>query len=174
MPLYKLSALETQKVDLTNYVTNTDYATSDTGGVVKVSTSNGFSMTNGALRASTLTYSTYQSAANNTNIGKATLENVITGKGLVSNTDYATSSTGGVVKVSQGYGIAVSSTGSLYGATKTYQQYNDSTNGLIISKGTFENTLTGKGLNSIVTLTQTEYNNLSTKDPDTYYYIVEE
>lgn len=34
---YKLSALETQKVDLTNYVENTDYANATTGGVVKVS-----------------------------------------------------------------------------------------------------------------------------------------
>ena len=38
---YKLSALETQKVDLTNYVTNTDYATSSVGGTVKVTSSNG-------------------------------------------------------------------------------------------------------------------------------------
>ena len=36
---YRLSALETQKVDLTNYVTNTDYATQSTGGVIKVWTS---------------------------------------------------------------------------------------------------------------------------------------
>lgn len=35
---YKLSALETQKVDLTNYVKNTDYATSTTAGIVKVNT----------------------------------------------------------------------------------------------------------------------------------------
>ena len=34
---YKLSALETQKVDLTNYVENTDYANATTGGVVKIS-----------------------------------------------------------------------------------------------------------------------------------------
>ena len=80
---YKLSMLETQKVDLTNYVTNTDYATNDTGGVIKISTSNGFSMTNGNLRASTITYENYLNAQNNTNIGKATLENVFTGKGVL-------------------------------------------------------------------------------------------
>ena len=34
---YKLSALETQKVDLTNYVEFTDYASSSTAGVVKIS-----------------------------------------------------------------------------------------------------------------------------------------
>jgi len=36
---YKLSALETQKVDLANYVEFTDYATQNTAGVVKVWTS---------------------------------------------------------------------------------------------------------------------------------------
>lgn len=36
---YRLSALETQKVDLTNYVENTDYATQTTGGVAKMWTS---------------------------------------------------------------------------------------------------------------------------------------
>ena len=33
---YKLSQLETQKVDLTDYVTDTDYATNEKGGVVRV------------------------------------------------------------------------------------------------------------------------------------------
>lgn len=36
---YRLSALETQKVDLTDYVRNTDYATADKAGAVKVSAS---------------------------------------------------------------------------------------------------------------------------------------
>lgn len=84
---------------LEGYVTTTDYADSDIGGVVKVSTSNGFSMSSGSLRASTLTYSAYESAANNVNIGKATLENVITGKNLATKGDvpkvfYGTSATG--------------------------------------------------------------------------------
>lgn len=38
---YVLSTLETQKVDLTNYVKNTDYATTTTGGVVKLNPSYG-------------------------------------------------------------------------------------------------------------------------------------
>lgn len=38
---YKLSALETQKVDLTDYVKNTDYATSSKGGVIKTSSYGG-------------------------------------------------------------------------------------------------------------------------------------
>ena len=36
---YRLSALETQKVDLVDYVKNTDYATTDKAGAVKVSAS---------------------------------------------------------------------------------------------------------------------------------------
>lgn len=143
---YKLSALETQKVDLTDYVTNADYATADTGGVVKVSNSNGFSMTNGNLRASTLTYEAYQTTANNTNIGKATLENVITGKGLVSNTDYATSDTGGVIKTSSGAGTAKSAAGNLISVAKNYTDYSDAGDYMFVSKGTLENVITGKGL----------------------------
>lgn len=38
---YKFGMLETQKVDLTEYVKNTDYATETTGGVVKVNASYG-------------------------------------------------------------------------------------------------------------------------------------
>lgn len=41
---YKLSALETQKVDLTDYVKNTDYATSNKGGVIKASPTYGLSI----------------------------------------------------------------------------------------------------------------------------------
>lgn len=46
---YKLSALETQKVDLTDYVQNTDYATSAKGGVVKVASNYGTMVINGIV-----------------------------------------------------------------------------------------------------------------------------
>ena len=46
---YKLSALETQKVDLTNYVQNTDYATSAKGGVVKIASNYGTMMISGIV-----------------------------------------------------------------------------------------------------------------------------
>ena len=46
---YKLSALETQKVDLTGYVKNTDYATSAKGGVVKIVSNYGTMMINGIV-----------------------------------------------------------------------------------------------------------------------------
>lgn len=41
---YQLSALETQKVDLTDYIKNTDYATSSKGGAVKIDSSYGISV----------------------------------------------------------------------------------------------------------------------------------
>lgn len=47
---YKLSALETQKVELTDYVKNTDYATSLKAGVLKASTTFGVNVaTNGFI-----------------------------------------------------------------------------------------------------------------------------
>lgn len=47
--VFKLSALETQKVDLTNYVKNTDYATTSKAGIVAIGSGFGIS-TSGAMR----------------------------------------------------------------------------------------------------------------------------
>ena len=90
---YKLSALETQKVDLTDYVKNTNYATNSIGGVVKTNAT--FATAMGSSSSPTLagtfyavakTYSEYQNLSNLGFIGKGTLENVITGKQLVDKT----------------------------------------------------------------------------------------
>ena len=145
---YKLSALETQKVDLTNYVTNTDYASLNTGGVVRVNPTYGINAAStGTLIGVTKDYSNYDSGSDLTIIDKGTLENVITGKGLVSNTDYGSFATAGVIKASSTYGTQFASTGAMYAQTKTYEQYTDSTSpGLFIGKGTLENVLAGKGL----------------------------
>lgn len=79
---YRLSPLETQKVDLTDYVTNTDYATSITGGVVKVTSSNGIDINSSTGQIST-------SKATNIEIdGKANNYRPI----VPSNLDYAVSS----------------------------------------------------------------------------------
>ena len=78
---YKLSALETQKVDLTDYVTNTDYATSAKGGVFKINNGIGISA-NGYIYVTASQYQAYQNASANLFISKGTLENVITGKNL--------------------------------------------------------------------------------------------
>ena len=67
-------------IELTDYVKNTDYATSTTGGVLKVG-SNAFSLNNdGKPQADIRTYENYSSAGNNIFIGKGTLENVLNTK----------------------------------------------------------------------------------------------
>ena len=66
--------------DLTDYVKNTDYASSNKGGVIK--TGNGFEVSNGVAKTSNLDYNSYLTKGNTYFIGKGTLENVITGKDL--------------------------------------------------------------------------------------------
>ena len=130
-------------VDLTDYVKNTDYATSSKGGTIK--TGYGLAVNNsGNPYAELRTYANYQSVNDNLFIGKGTLENVITGKGLVSNTDYANSSTAGVIKVVDSNGFGISGSGALYTAEKTYAQYSSSGGAMAISKTTLENVLTEK------------------------------
>lgn len=69
---------------LANYVRNTDYATSSTAGVMKISLDYGTALTqNGELYAGDITYSQYQESATNLFISKGTLENVIAGKDLI-------------------------------------------------------------------------------------------
>jgi len=67
---------------LTNYVQNTDYATSSTGGVIKVANNYNTAMSSGSLYAQNNDYETYLTKGNGAFIGKGTLENVITGKDL--------------------------------------------------------------------------------------------
>ena len=65
-------------LDLTDYVKNTDYATTSAGGVVKVSASLGTSMrATGVIQSSVRTYAEYTSSENTTFISKGTLENVL-------------------------------------------------------------------------------------------------
>lgn len=69
--------------DLTNYVKNTDYASSSVGGVFKTSNSYNVGMnSSGNIYASLNDYETYLTKGNGALIGKGTLENVITGKDL--------------------------------------------------------------------------------------------
>ena len=61
--------------------------------------------------------------------------------------DYATTTTTGVVKTSAQYGVSTSSyTKNLTGAVRTYAQYQSGNDFLIICKGTLENVITGKNL----------------------------
>lgn len=131
------------QVDLTDYVKNTDYATNSKGGVIKTS-AYGLSLnTNGVLTPSSYTYAQYPDLTNYHVISKGTLENVITGKGLVSNIDYASSSTGGVVKVRTDFGTNMTN-GFLGAEVKTNTEYTSADNKMIIGKGTLENVLDAK------------------------------
>lgn len=77
------------QADLTDYVKNTDYATFSKPGLIKPASSVGTDIVSstGIFYASTLNYATYNSANNGAFVGKGTLENVITGKGLATKSD---------------------------------------------------------------------------------------
>lgn len=63
----------------------------------------------------------------------------------VKNTDYATSSVGGVIKANTN-AFNVNSSGQPNCDTRTYDNYNNASNTIFISKGTLENVITGKDL----------------------------
>ena len=131
-----------------NLVSNTDYGSFATAGVIKASSTYGtqFAST-GAMYAQTKTYEQYtDSTSPGLFIGKGTLENVIEGKGLVSNTDYADAGTGGVIKTGSSYGTTMSASGNLRAVVKTYEDYSSAGDYMLVGKGTLENVITGKGL----------------------------
>ena len=65
---------------MTDYVSNTDYATNSTGGVVKIDAYAITKNTNGNLMSNIYDYSTYSTASDNSFISKGTLENVLNEK----------------------------------------------------------------------------------------------
>ena len=80
---YKLSALETQKVDLTNYVQFNNYANDNRAGTIKTSDYWGtYTGSTGHIVATVVPYSSYPGKEERIFISKGTLENVITGKNL--------------------------------------------------------------------------------------------
>lgn len=137
---YVFAMLETQKVDLTDYVKNTDYATSTKGGVVKINSPQGTGIySSGVIYALTRGYDNYLNDNNGLFVSKGTLENVITGKGLISDTDYASANKGGSIKTSGANGTSVNSSGQLITVTKTNNEYKNASNGMLVGKGTLEN-----------------------------------
>ena len=71
------------QTDLTDYVKNTDYATTDTAGVIKTNASYGLQIATGGYIAGTRkTFSEYSNGSPSLVISKNILENVITGKNL--------------------------------------------------------------------------------------------
>ena len=64
----------------------------------------------------------------------------------VGTTDYATNSTGGVIKISNTYNYAINNSGYIYASTTNYSNYENLSNNAFIGKGTLENVITGKDL----------------------------
>lgn len=90
----------------------------------------------------------------------------------VKNTDYATTDKAGVIKTTTSYGLAVSSTtGILYGSTKSLALYNSANDVCVVCKGTLNNVLTQ--YSKTVLTTEAGYNALETKDTNTLYLIEE-
>ena len=115
------SAVQTSLGKADSAIQNTDYATSNTGGVVKVNSAWGTSTIasgtyKGILQSETRTYEQYQSASNSIFIGKGTLENVITGKNLETANNKVTS-------------ISSSSTDTQYPSAKAVYDYIQSLDG---------------------------------------------
>ena len=89
------SVVEDHVAILTDLVKNTDYASTNTAGVVKVAAGNGFYVgSNGSLIGYNVSYSDYTGKSNNFAIAKGTLEEVITGKSLETSTNKVTSISG--------------------------------------------------------------------------------
>ena len=71
-----------KEINLTDYVKNTDYASSSKGGVIKTGYSSNIDA-NGNLYATNLSYTNYQNVGANHFISKGTLENVLRGYGII-------------------------------------------------------------------------------------------
>ena len=133
------------QLDLTNYVTNTDYASTSSAGVIKANTDYGYNVNqlDGSLYGIVSSYSQYNSKDSSSFISKGTLENVITGKGLVSNTDYASNTKGGVFKVGSN-AFSLNANNMPQADVRTYENYSNAGNNIFIGKGTLENVLNAR------------------------------
>ena len=74
----RFSAKQDVITDLNTYVKNTNYATNDIAGVIKVSSANGLAInaSSGHLYGATRTATQYNTDGNNILISKGTLENI--------------------------------------------------------------------------------------------------
>ena len=89
----------------------------------------------------------------------------------VKNTDYATSNTGGVLRVASQYNTVISSSGYLTSSTIALDSYNTANVRAFIAKGTLDNVLTQ--YSKTVLTTEADYEALETKDSNTLYLIEE-
>ena len=143
---YDGNKIEKIESDLEDKVGFTDYATNSIAGIVRADKGFAVNSSTGVVSCNTKTYQDYGTLPTSYFIGKGTLDNVIEGKGLVSNTDYATTSVGGVVKMSASLGTSMRASGVVQSSERTYEQYSSDESTLFISKGTLENVVEGKKL----------------------------
>lgn len=87
-----------------------------------------------------------QASASNRRMEIIDSQAYVAGNQLISSTDYATSTKGGVIKPA--YSSNVDNNGKLYAITQAYESYKTMLNSNFISKGTLENVIAGKGLTS--------------------------
>ena len=134
------------QVDLTDYVKNIDYATSSKGGVIKVDNKYGLGMIiGGYLVGGTVNYNLYNSGSDARIISKGTLENVIIGKGLVSNKELASDNDFGLIKYNDANGfMRDNNTNKPYAENVNYDNYVKKSSYHFISKGTLENVLNAR------------------------------
>lgn len=183
---------------MTEYVKNTDYATTDKGGVVKQYRPNSFTSSNGLPICTTQTLDYYNSRTDgNMFIGRGTLENIKddyvkrgltentieltddekisarTWLGAISNTDYAgaTSGAAGVVKCSSTFACGCTNGYIQAMNIPTLERYNNLSQYAFIGKATLETALTQ--YSKTVLTTQADYDALETKDENTLYLIEE-
>lgn len=76
-------------------------------------------------------------------LGISDIETKISTDGFVKNTDYASTTATGVIKVQTSAGSAVSGGGALISVERTSEQYDASARNMFISKGTLENVILG-------------------------------
>ena len=189
--------LGTTAVDLTDYVKNTDYATSNTGGVLKVASQyNTVISSSGYLTGSAITLDNYDTANVRAFISKGTLDNIKndfvkrgvtendieltddektsarTWLGAVGDTDYASDTKAGVVRMGKyAHGLDVNKSGYITGCVFSLADYTTKQNTLVVCKGTLYNVLTQ--YSKTVLTTEADYEALETKDANTLYLIEE-
>lgn len=89
----------------------------------------------------------------------------------VKNTDYASSTKGGTIKTAGWTAIATNNDGTLYPQIINYVNYLTANNNAFISKGTFENALTGKGLVKSTTISSESTDDNVATPKSVYDYI---
>ena len=107
---YVDSQISSNEADLTDYVKNTDYATADKAGVVKINSNSGLRMySGGTLYCNPATNEEIDAKTQQFKpITPSTLDYAVKSVGdgyYVTDTDYATADKGGVVKIRPGYGL---------------------------------------------------------------------